>query len=49
MTLLCVRNTFTKPKEVKTESNLAECSKESCGSKSSVLPVMKMMQAVRRT
>jgi hypothetical protein len=43
-TLLCKRKiTVAKTKEVKTESNLAESSKEGYGSKGAVLPMMTMM------
>jgi hypothetical protein len=38
-TLLCQKIIAAKSKEVKTAPNLAECSKESYGSKSVVLPV----------
>jgi hypothetical protein len=41
--LLCKRITVAKSKEVKTGCNLAESSKEACGSKMAVLPVMVMM------
>jgi hypothetical protein len=42
-TLLCKKiHIFTKSKEVKTGYNLAESSKEGCGSKRAVLPMMMM-------
>jgi hypothetical protein len=41
--LLCKHITVAKPKELKTELNLAEFYEEGCGSKSAVLPKMMMM------
>jgi hypothetical protein len=40
MTLLCKKFIVMKSKEVKTECTLAESSKEGCGSKRDVLPLM---------
>jgi hypothetical protein len=41
MTLLCEKkNILDKSKEVKTRRNLADCSKESYGSTSAVLPIV---------
>jgi hypothetical protein len=41
--LLCIKIIVTKSKEVKTGCNLAESSKEGCGSNRVVLPMMMMM------
>jgi hypothetical protein len=43
MTLLCKKMIVVKSKEVKTRSNLAESSKESCGSKRAVLLLLLLM------
>jgi hypothetical protein len=40
-TLLWIKNTVAKSKEVKTGCNLEESSKESCGSERAVLPMKK--------
>jgi hypothetical protein len=42
-TLLCKKITDAKSKEVKTESSVAESSKEGYGSKGAVLPMITMM------
>jgi hypothetical protein len=46
--MLCTIITVAKSKEMKTGSNLAECSKECYGSKRAVLPmlVMTMMMMI---
>jgi hypothetical protein len=41
--MLCKKNTVAKSKEVKTGCNLAESSKEDCGSKRPVLLLMMTM------
>jgi hypothetical protein len=43
LTTLVCKKIVSKSKEVKTVCNLAESSKEGCGSKRAVLPVVMMM------
>jgi hypothetical protein len=44
MTLLCKKINVVKYKKVKTRSYLAESSKEGCGSKRALLPMMVMIK-----
>jgi hypothetical protein len=43
--LLCKKITVAESKEVKTGPNLTESSKEGCGSKGAVLPVLMMKKS----